>query len=58
MKGQKDEVDLVRERQQLEAKNPRLTQGFFRFVESFRRYTEMQKRVGSGPYPLSEKGKR
>jgi len=58
MKKQEDGVDLVREKRQLEATNPALTQGFFRFVESFRKYTEMQRRVVSGPYPLSGKGKR
>lgn len=58
MKREGHEIDLVREKQQLEANNPGLTQGFFRFVENFRKYTEMQKRVTAGPYPLSGKGKR
>jgi len=38
-------VNLVREKEVLERRQPSLKKGFFEFVESFRKYKEMRRQV-------------
>lgn len=51
-------VNLVREKEALERQQPALKRGFFEFVESFRKYKEMRKRVVGGERRLAAKAKR